>query len=566
MLRTNTSNQPLKQIGSKDFKKMILAATCWLNERKAYVDSLNVFPVPDGDTGTNMYLTVLNAAKEVQKLESERVCEVADALQEGALMGARGNSGVILSQLFRGMARSLKNKKDMTALDLAKALQGASDMAYKAVMKPVEGTILTVARYVGKGAMDKAKTSEDLIEVFETAIEEGNIALKKTPEMLPVLKEAKVVDAGGQGYIVLLEGALRALKGQSVEEDLKVITTPKAEVGFERGEFQPAKGVPADIEFQYCTEFLIMSDQIPLDKVRAHLDKMGDSLLVVGAKGITKVHVHTNNPGTVLEYALTFGSLMKIKIENMIEQSQQREEKLAQAPTEVVPEPKVAKDSGPKKPFGIVAVTTGTGLTEIFESLGVDQVVTGGQSMNPSTQDIVDAVESINSDHVIILPNNKNIIFAAEQVKNISKKEIIVVPTRSIPQGISALMRVNPEQSVEEISAAMTQGAKEIKTGEITFAVRNSRINSIDIAEGDCLGILDGEIKVVEKDTDTTALNLLNEMVDEDAYLITIYYGSDVTEDEASELKAKIEDQFDDLDVEMYHGGQPLYKYLFSVE
>ena len=560
MLRTNASNQPLKQIGSKDFKKMILAATCWLNEHKAYVDSLNVFPVPDGDTGTNMYLTVLNAAKEVQKTESELVYEIADALQEGALMGARGNSGVILSQLFRGMAKSLKNKHEMNAADWAKALQGASDMAYKAVMKPVEGTILTVARYVGKGALDKAKTSDDLLEVFEAALDEGQKALKRTPEMLPALKEAKVVDAGGQGYLFLLEGALRALKGQSVEEDLKVITGPKQDSAAKM-EVQPARGATQqDIEFQYCTEFLIMTGNLPIEKLRGDLEKFGDSLLVVGSKGVTKVHVHSNNPGLVLEYALKYGSLMKIKIENMIEQSQQREERLASE----VPEPEV--DLGPKKPFGIVAVTTGSGLTEIFESLGVDQVVTGGQSMNPSTQDLVEAVEKVNSDHVIILPNNKNIIFTAEQVKAISKKEIIVIPSRSIPQGIGSLMRITPEQGLDEIKNAMEQGIKEIKTGEITFAVRNTRINSIDVCEGDCLGIFDGNIVVVEKDTDLTVLNLLHEMVDEDDYLITIYYGSDVTEDEANALKAKIEDQFDELDVEIYSGGQPLYKYVFSVE
>lgn len=560
MLHSNATNQPIKQINSKEFKKMILAATCWLNENKAYVDSLNVFPVPDGDTGTNMYLTVLNAAKQVQNTESELVSDIADALQEGALMGARGNSGVILSQLFRGMARSLKSKRNMSATDLAKALQGASEMAYKAVMKPVEGTILTVARFVGKGALDKAKTTDDLIEVLEAAVEQGRIALAKTPEMLPVLKEAKVVDAGGQGYLFLLDGALRALKGQPVESDLKLVTQQKEQAPAMPQLAQPEGISHENIEFQYCTEFIIMAD-VPIDKVRTHLETMGDSLLVVGSKSITKVHVHTNNPGLVLDYALKFGSLTKIKIENMVEQTMAREEHKTYG------EPVTPKaESQPKKPYGFVAVTAGEGLAEIFESLGVDQIVMGGQSMNPSTQDLVEAVEKIHSDQIIILPNNKNIIFAAEQVKNLSKKKIIVIPTRSIPQGIGSMMRVNPEQEFDEIVETMKSGVNEIRTGEITYAVRNSRVNSIDITEGDCLGIFDGEIVVVGKDSDTTSLDLLGKMVSDENYLITIYYGSGITEERANAIQAKVEEQFGDLDVELYYGGQPLYDFIFSVE
>lgn len=560
MLQSNASNQPVKQINSKDFKKMILAATCWLNENKAYVDSLNVFPVPDGDTGTNMYLTILNAAKQVQDTESELVSEIADALQEGALMGARGNSGVILSQLFRGMARSLKGKRNMNATDLAKALQGASEMAYKAVMKPVEGTILTVARFVGKGATDRAKTSDDLITVLEAAVDQGRIALAKTPEMLPVLKEAKVVDAGGQGYLFLMDGMLRALKGQPVESDLKLITTQKEQAPALPQLARPEGISHENIEFQYCTEFIIMSD-VPIDKVRSHLETMGDSLLVVGSKSITKVHVHTNNPGLVLDYALKFGSLTKIKIENMVEQTMNRE--AHQSYGESRP---AAEEPQPKKPFGVVAVAAGEGLAEIFESLGVDEIVMGGQSMNPSTQDLVEAVEKVNSDHVIILPNNKNIIFAAEQVKTLSKKRTVVIPTRSIPQGIGSLMRVNPEQEFNGIVETMKAGVNEIKTGEITYAVRNSRVNSIDIAEGDCLGIFDGEIVVVGKDSDTTSLDLLGKMVTDENYLITIYHGQDISEERAQEMKAKVEEEFGDLDVELYYGGQPLYDFIFSVE
>ncbi len=553
MLHTNTSKQTIKQLGSREFKKMILAATCWLNEHKDYVDSLNVFPVPDGDTGTNMYLTVLNAAKEVQSTESDYVSDIADALQEGALMGARGNSGVILSQLFRGIAKGLRGKRIMTASDLANALKSASDMAYKAVMKPVEGTILTVARYVGVGAVEKAKTSEDVIQVLETAIKEGEIALKKTPELLPVLKEANVVDAGGQGYLFLLEGILRVLKGQPVESDLKVIENKKSE-DIQRA--QPEGISHENIEFQYCTEFMIVGENAPIDKIREHLEGFGDSLLVVGSKDLVKVHVHTNNPGLVLDYALTHGSLIKIKIENMVEQTQQREEKMARESVIVTP----------KKPFGIVSVAAGEGLAEIFESLGVDQVVRGGQSMNPSTQDLVEAVEKINSEHVIILPNNKNIIFAAEQVKNISKKEIIVIPSRSIPQGIGSLMKLNPEVNFNDNAEIMIHGLDEVKTGEITHAVRDSRVNGMEIKSGNCLGLYDGDIQVVGRDSQNTAHELLSKMITEDDYLITVYYGSDISEEQAEELKALLEDKFADLDIELYYGGQPLYDYIFSVE
>ena len=550
MLHTNTFNPTIKQLGAREFKQIILAATCWLNEHKDYVDSLNVFPVPDGDTGTNMYLTILNAAKAVQNSSANSVSEIADALQEGALMGARGNSGVILSQLFRGIARVLKNKIQMNASDLALALNSAAEMAYKAVMKPVEGTILTVARYTGQGALEKVKSSNDIIQVLETAIQSGREALMKTPEMLPVLKEAKVVDAGGQGYIFLLEGALRVLKGQPVEAELKVydnfaqrLETPKID-----------SLSPDDIEFQYCTEFLILSENIPIDKVRTDLENSGDSLLVVGTKGITKIHIHTNNPGLVLDYALKYGSLTKIKIDNMIEQSHSHLDNIQEVNNE------------PKKPVGIVAVTAGDGLAEIFDSLGADQVVKGGQSMNPSTQDLVKAVDKVNSDHVIILPNNKNIIFAAEQVKNLTEKEVIVIPSRSIPQGISSLMKLNLDMSFSQNAEIMIKGVDEIKTGEITIAVRDSKVNGWDIKIGDYLGLYDGDIEVVGESSESTFIELLGKMITEDDFLITIYYGSEISQEMAEQLRDKLLDRFVDHDIELYYGGQPLYEYIFSVE
>lgn len=547
MLHTNTSKQTIKQLDSTAFKKMILAATCWLNEHKDYVDSLNVFPVPDGDTGTNMYLTVLNAAKEVQSLKSNHIGEIAEALQEGALMGARGNSGVILSQLFRGVAKALKGKKKIAASDLADALKSASDMAYKAVMKPVEGTILTVARYVGDGAVKKAQESDDIIKVFEEAMDAGNDALQKTPDLLPVLKEAKVVDAGGQGYLFLLEGALRVLKGQSVEPSLKIIN-PKIETT----RAEPEGISHENIEFQYCTEFMIISNDVSIDKIRQYLEDFGDSLLVVGTKDLVKVHIHTNNPGLVLDYALTHGSLTKIKIENMVEQTQLRE--------------KAGERPNPQKPFGIVSVTAGDGIVEIFESLGVDEVVRGGQSMNPSTQDLVEATEKINTEHVIILPNNKNIIFAAEQIKNISNKEVAVIPSRSIPQGIGSLMKLNPELSFKEIVQEMMKGLNEVKTGEITHAIRDSKVNGLEINTGDCLGLYDGDIQIVGKDINETVIELLSQMVTEDDYLITAYYGAEITEEDIEDLKPLLENNFPEQDIEIYCGGQPLYEYIFSVE
>ena len=555
MLHTNTSGQVIKQIDSKQFKKMILAGTCWLNEHKDYVDSLNVFPVPDGDTGSNMYLTVLNAARQVQETESDKVSDIADSLQEGALLGARGNSGVILSQLFRGIAHGLEGEKVLTSSNLAKALQQASEMAYKAVMKPVEGTILTVSRFAGDGAVEMAEETDNVLQVLQAAVNKGQEALDKTPEMLPVLKDAGVVDAGGQGYLFLLEGALRVLKGQPVEGDGEFQVYDGNAVKAEPKEVVDHHPTSAeDIKYPYCTELMINSADVPIDKVRSELEQIGDSLLVVGSKKVTKIHVHTSNPGQVLDYALEFGPITNIKIENMIEQSMERNEKLSQ------------QEAKERKPFGIVSVAAGDGLAEIFESLGVDQLIKGGQSMNPSTQDLVEAVEKVNSDHVIILPNNKNIIFAAEQVKNISDKEVIVVPTRSIPQGIGSLMKLNPDLSFAELAEEMIQGIEEIKTGEITYAVRDSKVNSMEIEEGDCLGLYNGDITVAEKDCEETIMKLLAEMIDEDDFLITLYHGADVSEEDAEDLLEKIEEEFDELDVELYYGGQPLYDYIFSVE
>ncbi len=550
MRQTNEKPQKNQEkIDAETLKQMVIAAACWLNEHQAAIDALNVFPVPDGDTGTNMYLTLLDAAKEVQKIEEDDLTKVMEALATGSLMGARGNSGVILSQLFRGFATSAKGKTEMGPVELAKALKEAAAKAYKAVMKPVEGTILTVAREAGDAAEKAAISGSSVVGVLETALAQAKLTLAQTPEMLSVLKEANVVDAGGKGLCYIMEGYLRVLKGESVEDsDFQPMETDLVTVVEEE-----------PLEFQYCTEFLIKGKDIKLDEIRDELENYGDSLLVVGSTDVTKVHLHTNNPGLVLEYAIKFGRLSKIKIDNMQEQ---REEKRHSTVEDDI----VVEKAETKKEFGVVAVVAGEGLGEIFTSLGTDRLVTGGQTMNPSTQDLAEACEEIDSDRIIILPNNKNVIGAAEQVKEVSSKEIFIVPSQSIPQGVGALMRISVEEDFQQMYDNMKEGIEEIKTGEVTFAVRDSKINSLEINEGDIIGLFDGEIKVVDNDINKVAVEILELMVQEEDFLITIYRGQDVSEEKGDELRETIADKFTSCDVEMYPGDQPLYYYIFSVE
>ncbi|SHH28560.1 hypothetical protein SAMN02745135_00318 [Caloranaerobacter azorensis DSM 13643] len=528
-------------------KNIFIGAANTLEKNKQVVDSLNVFPVPDGDTGTNMSLTMQSAIKQVKSLNSEKIEDIAKAASNGSLMGARGNSGVILSQLFRGFANGLKGVERIDVEILAKAFKLASDTAYKAVMKPIEGTILTVARECAEKAAEIAVKENDIIKFLEEVIRHGEMTLQKTPEMLPVLKQAGVVDAGGKGLLYILLGALDVITiGDSVllEEDTEV--EAENSVNIERAD--------EDIKFGYCTEFIINSKNVDVDRFKQEIMELGDSLLVVNNDEVTKVHIHTNNPGIVLEKALAIGELINVKIDNMRHQHKNK----------IIEEEKAVELN--RKKYGFIAVAMGEGIANVFKDLNVDFVIHGGQTMNPSTEDILKAVESINAEHIIILPNNSNIILAANQAKELSNANIEVLPTKSIPQGISAILNFDEELELEENINNMMESVKSVKTGQVTFAVRDTVVNDIEIKKDDIIGIGEGEIKSVGNDITEVSINLLKDIVDEDNDLITLYFGEDISEEEAEELAEIIEDEIEDCDVEVVYGGQPLYYYIFSIE
>ena len=545
-------------IGAKLFKEMVINAANYLEQNKQKLNDLNVFPVPDGDTGTNMMMTLHSAAKEVNACESEKVGELAKALSKGALKGARGNSGVILSQLFRGFERGIpQDTQELGAQDLANAVIAGVKCAYSAVMKPKEGTILTVAKAMAEEAKKQTAQGSNLLNLIDSIIEAGQEMLKKTPEMLPVLKEAGVVDAGGAGLIVIYKGFKMAIDGEEVASELDFSLPKKA----------PASSMQnistADIKYGYCTEFFITDldehvTEETIDKLREKLLQLGDSLVVVGDPELVKVHVHTNDPGKALQLALRLGQLSKIKIENMREQHSE----LAGGAQE-----ESNAFLGPKKPLGLVAVAASKGLGEIFKDMQVDENVGGGQSMNPSAEDIAAAVNKVNADSVIILPNNKNIILAAEQVKELTDKKIFVVPTKSFPQGLSAAIAFEPDETAEYNVEKMKDAAREVKSAEITTAVRDTVLNGENIVKGQYLGILEGEIVAHLGTVKETVTALLNKMVDEDEdSVISFYYGEDVKEEEAEELCSMTEELYGDFDVEVLNGGQPVYNYIISVE
>ncbi len=545
-------------IGAKLFKEMVINAANYLEQNKQKLNDLNVFPVPDGDTGTNMMMTLHSAAKEVNACESEKVGELAKALSKGALKGARGNSGVILSQLFRGFERGIpQDTQELGAQDLANAVIAGVKCAYSAVMKPKEGTILTVAKAMAEEAKKQTAQGSNLLNLIDSIIEAGQEMLKKTPEMLPVLKEAGVVDAGGAGLIVIYKGFKMAIDGEEVASELDFSLPKKA----------PASSMQnistADIKYGYCTEFFITDldehvTEETIDKLREKLLQLGDSLVVVGDPELVKVHVHTNDPGKALQLALRLGQLSKIKIENMREQHSE----LAGGAQE-----ESNAFLGPKKPLGLVAVAASKGLGEIFKDMQVDENVGGGQSMNPSAEDIAAAVNKVNADSVIILPNNKNIILAAEQVKELTDKKIFVVPTKSFPQGLSAAIAFEPDETAEYNVEKMKDAAREVKSAEITTAVRDTVLNGENIVKGQYLGILEGEIVAHLGTVKETVTALLNKMVDEDEdSVISFYYGEDVKEEEAEEICSMTEELYGDFDVEVLNGGQPVYNYIISVE
>lgn len=555
--------------------KMFLAGAKNLEAKKEWINELNVFPVPDGDTGTNMTMTIMSAAAEVSNLGANpAMADLAKAISSGSLRGARGNSGVILSQLFRGFTREIGKYQELDTIVLSDAFQKAVETAYKAVMKPKEGTILTVAKGAADKAMEMIGETEDLTVFLDEVIKHADYVLGKTPDMLPVLKQARVVDSGGQGLVTVLKGAYDALMGKGIDYTIE----PSGSTGSVVKISQQAK---EDIKFGYCTEFIIVLNQ-PLkekeeNEFKAFLDSIGDSIVVVADDEVTKVHVHTNDPGLAIQRALTYGSLSKIKIDNMREEHQ---EKLIKDAEKVAAKQKeednarrsrqdamVEKEQLPKKDMGFVSVSIGEGINEIFKGLGADYIIAGGQTMNPSTEDVLNAIEEVNADNIFILPNNKNIILAANQAASlIEEKNVFVIPTKTVPQGITALINFMPDSTAEENAHRMTEELANVKSGQVTYAVRDTLIDDKSIKQGDYMGIGDSGILSVGEDMEAVTKDMVAEMADEDSAIISIYYGEEVAEAAAQKLGAEIEEQYPDCEVEVHFGGQPIYYYVISVE
>ncbi len=556
----------INTIDASQLSKMFLAGAKNLEAKKEWINELNVFPVPDGDTGTNMTMTIMSAAKEVSALEQVNMRALCKAISSGSLRGARGNSGVILSQLFRGFTKGIGEAEEIDVDILCDAMQRAVETAYKAVMKPKEGTILTVARGAADRALELVDTTDDLVYFIGEVIAEAEDVLARTPEMLPVLKQAGVVDSGGQGLVEVLKGAYDALLGKEID-----YTIEGAETG--REFVKISQETEQDIKFGYCTEFIIVLNN-PLDEkeemsYKAYLESIGDSIVVVADDEIVKTHVHTNDPGLAIQKALTYGSLSKIKIDNMREEHQEKLIKDAekQAAAQKAGEAERKKDEGPKKDMGFVVVSIGEGLNQIFRDLGADALIEGGQTMNPSTEDVLDAVRSVNADTVFVLPNNKNIILAANQAASLTEdKRVIVLPTKTIPQGITALINYIPEQTPEENESRMLQEIANVKTGQVTYAVRDTVVDDKDIKEGDYMGIGDSGILSVNQDMKQCFAQMVDQMVDENSAIVSVFYGADVSESEAQELADAVEEKYPDLEVELQAGGQPVYYYVVSVE
>ena len=554
-----------EKIDASLLAKMFLAGANNLEAKKEWINELNVFPVPDGDTGTNMSMTILAAAKEVSSLEKKDMKSVAKAISSGSLRGARGNSGVILSQLFRGFTKVIANYEYIDTVVLAEACDKAVETAYKAVMKPKEGTILTVARGAADKAIDMVEETDDLEVFIKAVIDEAERVLQKTPDMLPVLKQAGVVDSGGQGLVVVLQGAYDALMGKEI--DYSSFESAQTSGGITKISAE----TEAEIIFGYCTEFIIVLNKPLRDeevaKYKAFLTSIGDSIVVVADDEIVKTHVHTNDPGLAIQEALKHGSLSKIKIDNMREEHQER--LIRDAQKVAAEQAKAEAEAAPVelKEMGFISVSAGAGLSEIFSGLGVDVIIEGGQTMNPSTDDILHAIEKVPAKNVFVLPNNKNIILAANQAAELSEeKKIYVIPTKTIPQGISALINFIPEQSAEENADRMTGELCNVKSGEITYAVRDTVIDDKEIKENDYMGIGDDGLLAVGAELNETLLAMIDELVDEESGIISLYYGEDVSEEDAQALADQLQEKYEDLEVEVNDGGQPIYYYILSVE
>mgnify|MGYP003204956375 FL=1 len=558
-----------KTINADMLARMFLAGAQNIEAKKEIINELNVFPVPDGDTGTNMSLTIMSAAKEVMALDDRNMKDLAKAISSGSLRGARGNSGVILSQLLRGFTKAIRDEEEIDAMTLAAACQRARDTAYKAVMKPKEGTILTVASGIAARAAKLAEETDDLEAFLPAVIEHAEEVLAKTPDMLPVLKEAGVVDSGGQGLIEVIKGAYAAFQGKEI--DLSAITPGTGSAVTKIGAQETA-----DIKFGYCTEFIILTEREFTEEeerdFKAYLSSIGDSIVCVADEDVVKVHVHTNDPGLAIQRALTYGQLSRMKIDNMREEHQEKlirdaEKMAAKQAAEEAEKEKAQKAQEPRKAMGFITVSIGEGLNEIFRELGADYIIEGGQTMNPSTEDMLNAIDQVNADTVFILPNNKNIVLAANQAKALVKeKEIVVIPTKTVPQGITAIISFMPDADAKANEEAMLEGIQQVKTGQVTYAVRDTHVDDKEIHEGDIMGIGDKGILAVGTEVEATAKEMLAELVDEDSELISLYYGEEVSEEEAEKFAAEVEELYPDVDVDFHFGGQPIYYYVMAVE
>ncbi|NLS39607.1 DAK2 domain-containing protein [Bacillus subtilis] len=551
----------IRTLDGRTFAEMILAGAQNLSQNASAVDALNVFPVPDGDTGTNMNLSMTSGAREVEQMDTDDIGKVGSALSKGLLMGARGNSGVILSQLFRGFSKSIESKKEINSLEFAAALQAGVDMAYKAVMKPVEGTILTVAKDAAKKAMTLAEKETDITALMTAVTEEAEASLNRTPELLPVLKEVGVVDSGGKGLLCVYEGFLASLKGEAVPQKA-VLPSLDDMVNAEHHKSAQSMMNTEDIEFGFCTEVMVRLDQAKREfdegTFRQDLSQFGDSLLVIADESLAKVHIHAEEPGNVLNYAQHYGELIKIKIENMREQH-----------TSIISQeskPAGNEKTPAKQPYGIVTVAMGEGISDLFKSIGASVVIEGGQTMNPSTEDIVEAVKSVNAETVFILPNNSNIIMAANQAASVMNEQVLVIPAKTVPQGMSALLAFNPDQEAEANEANMLSAIQQVKSGQVTYSVRDTHIDGKDIKKGDFMGILNGTIIGTSENQLSAVKMLLSEMIGEDDEIVTILYGEDASREEAEQLEAFLSDKYEEIEVEIHNGKQPLYSYIVSAE
>ena len=564
----------ISTIDAGKLKNAFLAGAKGLEAKKDWINELNVFPVPDGDTGTNMTLTIMAAAREVAELENPTMDQLAKAISSGSLRGARGNSGVILSQLLRGFTKEIKSVTEIDTTTLANAMVRGTETAYKAVMKPKEGTILTVAKGMSDKALEMASQTDDIEEFAREVIAYGDYVLEQTPEMLPVLKQAGVVDSGGQGLMQVVKGAFDGLTGRMTDVSLGGAPAQKGPEALKSRTAALTDIDTADIKFGYCTEFIINLDKEYSDQdeiqLKSYLESIGDSLVVVSDDEIVKVHVHTDHPGLAFEKALTYGSLSRMKVDNMREEHQERiikdSERLAREQAARKDED-AGQPSKERRTYGFIAVSSGDGLSEIFKGIGADYLIEGGQTMNPSTEDMLNAINKVNADNIFILPNNKNIIMAAQQARDLTEdKNIIVIPSKTVPQGITALVNFMPDLSAEENLAAMTEEMDNVKTAQITYAVRTTNIDGIDIEEGDIMALGDHGMLAVGKSVDGVALDAMKEMLDEECELVTIYYGADVSEHEAKVLEEQAQEQYPDKEIELQYGGQPIYYYLISAE